>query len=195
MKNICVFGDSLVYGLGDVIEGGWVTRLEKKINSNKLKFFNFGIPGDTSRDLLNRISDEIKILNPDMIIVFIGANDSSYYTKTEETLISQDEYKKNIQKIFSISKKYTSNIIFLGLPRMDDSITTKWNFKTHFCNKNLSIFDNIIKNFCKENKIKYIPTKKAFNKKLLTDGAHPNPKGYHKLMNLIEKEINFKSFI
>jgi len=71
IKTISVFGDSLVYGMGDSHEGGWVSILQKKMKDDFI-FWNFGIPGDTSKDLLGRIEEELKNKKADVVIIFIG---------------------------------------------------------------------------------------------------------------------------
>ena len=66
LKTICVFGDSLVYGVGDSQEGGWVSRLQSKLKE-KYNLRNYGIPGDHSGDLLERIDEECKEKKPDIL--------------------------------------------------------------------------------------------------------------------------------
>ena len=186
IKTISVFGDSLVYGMGDSIDGGWVSRLQHKIKG-KNKFLNFGIPGDTSKDLLERIDEELKDSCPDIAIVLIGANDSQYKNSTDNVLIGTEQYEKNLQKIIEKIKKYTNEIIFVGLPKMDNDITTNWNYIYNFCNENLQKYDNIIKQFCEKNSFKYIYIFDLLDKSDLSDGAHPNETGYEKIAEKIEK--------
>src|SRR3989344_4142587 len=174
IKTISVFGDSLVYGMGDSLDGGWVTRVQHKIKG-KNKFLNFGIPGDTSKDLLERIDEELSESKPGTVIVFIGANDS--------------QYKNNLEKIVEKIKKYTNEIIFIGLPKMNDDITTDWHYIYNFCNNNLQKYDAIIKNFCKENSFKYIRLFDLLEESDLDDGAHPNSKGYEKIADRIEVSL------
>lgn len=186
MKIISVFGDSLVYGMGDSIDGGWVSRLQHKIKG-KNKFLNFGIPGDTSKDLLERIEEELKESSPDTVIVLIGANDSQYKNSPNNTLVGVEQYEKNLEKIVEKIKKYTDNIIFIGLPKMNDDITTVWYYIYNFCNENLQKYDTLIKKFCEKNSFKYIYIFNSLDKSDLSDGAHPNEKGYEKIAEKIEK--------
>ena len=194
MKNIYVFGDSLVYGQGDLIPGGWVTRLQKKLGES-FNFKNFGIPGDTSEDLLNKLEYNLKNTKPDLIIISIGANDSQYKKDKNKTLTSAEQFKKNLNSILKITKKYSNNIIFIGVPCMDDTITTCWHYLYFFCNENILKFNKIIKNFCVSNNIKYVDIYNSIKPEDLSDGAHPNPNGYQKISEKIEQAIDFKAIL
>ncbi len=185
-NNISVFGDSLVYGQGDTKEGGWVNRLQHKVKG-KTKFWNFGIPGDTSVDLLNRLDKELTEKNPNIAFVLIGANDSQYRKGglEEETLINLEDYRKNLKTISESIKKYTSDITFISIPNMNDSITKIWDYQYHFCNKNIEKYNNEIKKICEENDFIYINIFGLLDEDDLSDGAHPNSKGYEKIANKI----------
>ncbi|MBU4480107.1 hypothetical protein KKG48_01520 [Patescibacteria group bacterium] len=191
MKNISVFGDSLVYGTDDDgKKGGWVIRLQNKAGE-KNRFWNFGICGDTSTNLLKRIEKNCEEKNPDIAMVFIGANDSQYKTEKENTLVNIEDYKNNLEEILKILNKYTQKIIFIGLPKMNDGITTNWNYKYYFCNENLKKYDDEIKKFCEKNNLKYIHIFDVLNENDLSDGAHPNSIGYEKIADKIYKSVVF----
>lgn len=194
IKTISVFGDSLVYGMGDSQEGGWVSRLQEKLR-DKAIFWNFGIPGDTSEDLLGRIQEELKGKKPDMAIVFIGANDSQYKDEPENTIIKPKQYEENLRKISEAIKKYTNEIIFIGLPKMNESITMDWKYIYSFCNNNLSQYDKVIKDFSEQNDFKYIPLFDLLENEDLNDGAHPNPNGYQKITKRVESFLSANSLI
>ncbi len=186
IKTISVFGDSLVYGMGDSHEGGWVSILQKKMKDDFI-FWNFGIPGDTSKDLLGRIEEELKNKKADVVIIFIGANDSQYKNESSNTLIPQEQYKKNLKEISNFVKIYTDKIIFIGLTNMNESITTNWHYIYNFCNKNLKKYDKVLKQFCKENNFSYIYLFDLLNISNLSDGAHPNFNGYEKIADKVKE--------
>lgn len=187
--NISVFGDSLVYGLDDNNKKrGWVSRLQNKVDE-KNKFINFGVCGDTSSDLLERIDQELKRSNPDIVIISIGANDSQYKNLEKNTLVNIENYKKNLEKILNKTKKYSFRIIFVGLPKMNDEITTNWKYLYNFCNSNLNKYDKVMKDFSKKNNLQYIHIFDLLNKEDLIDGAHPNSVGYEKIANKINENL------
>ena len=50
--------------------------------------------------------------------------------------------------------------------------------------------DNILKELCDENKIKYIPMQDVLQKNDFIDGLHPNTKGHKKIFEQVKKYIN-----
>ncbi|MBU1557480.1 hypothetical protein KKC45_00790 [Patescibacteria group bacterium] len=187
--SIYIFGDSLVYGQGDTQPGGWVNRLQEKLGTD-YGLRNFGVPGDTSKDLLNRIENQLGSSRPNLIIISIGANDTQYSENPNETLISQDQFKKNLEEILQISRNHSAKIIFVGIPQMNDSITTNWHY-LHFCNKDILKFNKEIKKFCKENDLQFVDIFGITKPEDLSDGAHPNSSGYEKIMEKIYEDIDF----
>lgn len=61
-RNICVFGDSIVWGAWDKEKAGQVNRLAIYYqNSNDENIvYNLGIPSETTTDLLKRIKNELE---------------------------------------------------------------------------------------------------------------------------------------
>ncbi len=83
------FGDSLTYGTGASLETSYPASLEKIIG---YKVINDGIPGEETRDSVNRISQELDKYKPQLVIIFLGGND----------LLRQrphEEIKENLHKI------------------------------------------------------------------------------------------------
>ena len=61
MKDIVtiIFGDSISYGLYDKEYLGWVNRVKLNLNSNHY-IFNLAIPGQSSKDILNKFEIELQ---------------------------------------------------------------------------------------------------------------------------------------
>lgn len=80
MSTICVFGDSIVWGEGDPVGGGWVSRLKRYYEEHNcgVSVYNLGIDADTSEWLLSRIESETLAREPDIVVIAIGINDSIY---------------------------------------------------------------------------------------------------------------------
>jgi len=61
--NICILGDSIVYGAWDEEKHGYVNRLMEDLKENNQveNIYGLGIPGETTAGLLKRIDTELKI--------------------------------------------------------------------------------------------------------------------------------------
>ncbi|MCW8966124.1 MAG: GDSL-type esterase/lipase family protein [Candidatus Pacearchaeota archaeon] len=183
--NICVFGDSVPFGRIDPENGGWVQRLKFYIEKQGLynKVFNLGVPGDTSRDLINRIENETRVRKHDVIIIQIGFNDS--VDIKGKMNVKLNEFEENIDKMIKISKKFTDKIIFLGLSNCDEEKTLKIK---DFCFKenNLERCDAKINKICDKENITFISMRDVLDiKEDLEDGLHPNALGHEKIFKRI----------
>lgn len=190
--KILVFGDSLV---SDAIYEGfenWVTKLRKFFKG--FSFFNLGMGGETSKDLLKRVDGEIKARGADIIIIRIGTNDARYNNKVAKSVeTSLVDFKRNIKKLIKICKKYTNKIIFLGNIPCDESKTTPtiWSENEFFVNESLKKYNDVMKEVCNKEKIYFIDLfnkfrKINYKKLLLDDGLHLNSKGNKKIFEIVK---------
>lgn len=191
--NILIFGDSITWGAYDPEQGGWATRLRNyfEAQDNDTDVYNLGISGDTTADLLERIEIEAKSREPNLIIFAIGINDAQFIHSTNDLRVSPDEFQQNLAKLLSTGKKFTDEVVFVGLTRVDESKTTPipWNTDKSYTNENIERLDNAIKKFCEDNKLKFIPMESVVGNDDLIDGLHPNTKGHIKIFNLMKSEI------
>ncbi len=196
-KRICIFGDSITYGANDKEMGGWVERLKVFVwNNSDYHVYNQGVSGNTSSDLLKRVKVEIEARNPEIIIVSIGANDSSFRDSLGHEKVALEEFKKNIKTIYEITKEYSNKIMFLGLCDINEDKTDPipWNTDAHYRKENILEYNEFIKSFCKENDLFFVEILDVVNIDDLEDGLHPNAKGHEKIFQkvkdyLIDKKI------
>ena len=200
MSRILIFGDSTAYGRWDK-RGGWAERLRSLYMEKNIinidpywEVYNFGVDGDCSKDLLERLEFEIKQRitegEGEIIIVFaIGLNDS----QIGRIGIGTELFKSNIEKLCNIASKYSSKIIFIGLNSVDELKTNPmpWDDENMFyTNEKIEKYNNIIKSICQENNIHFIDMFNEFNKlnykKLLEDGLHPNSEGHQKMFEIVK---------
>ena len=210
MPQILVFGASITQGLWDK-EGGWANRLRKYLDSlylsGKLKedwdVFNLGIVGNTTKDLLRRIEFETKqrILSGNALtIISIGLNDSQWINDKKIHRVPPQNFKQNIIKIFQIAKKYTKNVVFLGLTPIDESKVDPipWAPERSYKNKLIKQYNQLVEHICKESNVSFLDIfnkwMKIDYKKLLYDGVHPTAAG-HKLIYTAIKNFLSKNKI
>lgn len=191
--NICVLGDSIVYGAWDEEKHGYVNRLREDLKENKQveNVYALGIPGETTAGLLKRLDSELTPRTPDTIIIGIGINDTIYIKTKQQESINIKEFISNISKIIAIATTYTNNILMLGLTNVIEERTTPilWNDNEIYFNDTIKKYDIALEDYCNMNKVQYL---KLFDLLQQTDffddGIHPNEKGHEKIYKAIKKK-------
>jgi len=207
MFGISIFGDSITFGRGDNNNEGWCDRLKTYFESKDYYncLYNLGICGDTTTNLLERFDAEAKarvkyVRDQDrQVIVFsIGINDSRLLTKDNIPETDISAFEKNIHTLICKAKKYTDEIIFIGLTPVDENLTLNYE-DTIFTNKRIKQFNTKIKEICQNNNLSFLDMFKEFSKlnyqQLLSDGLHPNSKGYEEMYELIKAFLVQKQII
>lgn len=198
MVKILVFGDSIAWGAFDNEKGGWVERLKTHFLQNYeeqgVGIYNFAVSSNDTRGVLKFLGSDIEKINQiekeDLILLFsIGSNDPRYIVEPNNVFITEKEFDENLQKIIELAQKYSNNIIFTGLMKVDDKLTQPWNENEFWENKSIESYNKIISQKCAENKINFIPLFNIINESDLSDGLHPNTKGHEKIYNHIKEKL------
>lgn len=198
MVKILVFGDSIAWGAFDNEKGGWVERLKTHFLQNYeeqgVGIYNFAVSSNDTRGVLKFLGSDIEKINQiekeDLILLFsIGSNDPRYIDEPNNVFITEKEFDENLQKIIELAQKYSNNIIFTGLMKVDDKLTQPWNENEFWENKSIESYNKIISQKCAENKINFIPLFNIINESDLSDGLHPNTKGHEKIYNHIKEKL------
>jgi lysophospholipase L1-like esterase len=189
--KICIFGDSIVWGSYDYKEGGWVNQLKNYFIKKDVGVYNLGISGENTEKLLLRIKSEAKAREASVIIFAIGINDTQFIHSKNSYRLSEKDFKKNIKKIYEISRDITKKIIFIGITNVDESRTDPipWGPDKSYKNERIDKFNMILENFCFDKKISFISLSGVLEKKDLYDGLHPNPNGHSKILKKIKREL------
>lgn len=205
--NYIVIGDSITYGIGDFESGGWATMFKKYIiNKDDSKVCNnyvhvAAFPGATSTDILNKIESILKSFNhkefTNTIILSIGINDTQEFNGNYKNSIEQ--YRTNIEQIAKCVMDKGFNMIILGLTRIESDEKFLWKPNKYYNNDIISEYDNDLslilgydgelKEFCNNNRIKYIPMQEVLKKEDFIDGLHPNHNGHKKIFEKIIDNI------
>lgn len=184
-KIINIFGDSIVWGAYDS-EGGWADRLKKDLIKSKTDYsevYNLGIAGDSADGLLKRFKIENEIRNPNVIIIGIGTNDASYLKSMGGNYVSLDKFENNLAEIIIQAKKFTDEIIFVGLIKADEKKVgpAPWATDFYYNNKDIKIYNEKIKDICAKNELLFVEMFDLLSDDDLEDGLHPNSKGHEKM--------------
>ena len=202
MANILIFGASGTYGAWDR-KGGWAQRLRGFLDEKTLSglyehlIYNLGVSGNTTEDLLERFEFEtkqrLKEEKEEPIFIFLtGMNDSQFIHSKNQVRFTPEQYKDNLEKLLNLAQKFSLKIIFMGLWPVDETKTTPipWNADKSYKNEYIQKFNEILRVFCKENKVPFIEIfDKLMNidyKNLLEDGLHPDSEGHQKIFEIVK---------
>ncbi len=220
-KNISIvaIGDSLTQGVGDSksVGGGYVTRLQKKVASTynvKAASQNFGVSGNTSSQIIDRVSFDQNIHNAlpsaDIITVTVGGNDFMHLLKkkgmdlTEKDIANEQQaFDQRLGVLLADIRHYNSNapIYLVGIYNpFSIYLSNVKDAKTAFINwgkgtaevagtvNNTYYVD--INNLYQTDYANKKAEKTGINPYLSNDDHfHPNAKGYDMMTNKIFDEV------
>ena len=195
--NIVIFGDSITYGAGDNEKGGWVNRLRLSLENisseDEYNVFNMGIDGNVTQEVKERFASDLKpriIKDFKTVIVFaIGINDAQ--TFADKDRVSIKEFTDNIAWLIQEARKYTDDVMFIGLSRVDETKVKPLRFDTSksYDNAKISAYDKKLKNLCLNNGVFYLSMFDLLDDADLLDGIHPNSQGHKKYALRVEEAI------
>ncbi|MFC7370201.1 GDSL-type esterase/lipase family protein [Fictibacillus iocasae] len=190
--ELTAIGDSLAFGVGDEEGAGYIGDVKfryEKATGRTLELKDFGVPGDTSSDMLKRLNrgdflDEVK--ESDILLVNIGTND---LLKATDDLQNLDERKiekakmQFVRNMIAAFKKVENNqrnvpIYIIGLYN-----PVKENEKQEKVEKVIQEWNNETKKAAVAYPaVTFIATDDLFRGKqkevYFSDQLHPNKKGY-----------------
>ena len=119
MKKVMFQGDSITDADRNRSDNHFMagyTQFVKYALDGQFEFLNYGISGDTSRNILARHKKEVEIVKPDFLVTLIGINDvwRNAHNVVEEATTSE-EFINNVIEIIKQTKAIVPHvkIIFL----------------------------------------------------------------------------------
>lgn len=190
--NILIFGDSIAWGASDIESGGWVERLKVHFfqNEEDIDVYNLGVSGEKSGDVLKRFESEAIVRDPDMIIFAVGINDSCLSEKGTR-IVEAAVFRENIVALMKQSRKFTKNVIFVGLIRVSESQTCpiQWKPEKYYTNKSIEQYDDLLQSLCREERLSYVNMRDTVGHQDLDDGLHPNASGHKKMFERVLEDV------
>lgn len=198
------FGDSITQGFWDS-EGGWPVRVRRFFDTKYLaeksegylSFFNLGVDGDDTGDIIKRFENEVSArLSGEVLFIFAtGTNDTIF--RQEDNLSEPSEYIEKLADLHEKAKKYSDRIMFVGLTPVQDELLNPmpWS-KTGKCylTQRMRLFDEALRLFCKQQGSTYINVWDKFNQHdlqdVMYDGVHPNDAGHEIIYNEVKKALS-----
>lgn len=201
--NVLIFGASITQGFWDT-HGGWAQRLRtyydelqlQDLGKAGLEFFNLGISGNSSHDLLQRIEGETKARSwrnkLPIVMVEIGTNDSS--VDHGAIRVPLETYRANLEELIKKAAPLSSKLIFVGLPSCDETRTTPVSWGDYrYTNESIERYEHAAAEVVKAHNLPFIPIFGTFKAKLdagedlLTDGLHPNNEGHQFIFEVVRQ--------
>jgi lysophospholipase L1-like esterase len=191
--RITAFGDSLIYGYGDPIGGGWVEQLRRHwmAQDQGHVLYNLGVRGDTTAQVNQRLEQEFLLRGelrnrvPDLMILSVGVNDSPRVGKRSMT--NFDRFSLEIVNLLDKAQNLCP-VIFVGMVPVDES---KMPFLDclHFNHEDQFHYKEATKAACQVRDIPYFDLFDLWRSRgqawildhLSPDGLHPNTKGYRSI--------------
>ncbi len=141
---------------------------------------NRGISGHLSCDLLERLESELKETKATVLSILIGINDVWRRYDGNDRITSPEEYKKNLEAIIKIAKKYVREIILLE-PFLIPADPAKAVFR-----EDLDPKIQVIREVARKYKVEFVPLDGIFAEKCVftdpavfsADGVHPADDGH-----------------
>lgn len=189
---IGIWGDSVTYGACDNQALGWAGRLRKALPADdRYHIYNFGICGQSSRDLLKRFQIEFEATLPEKVFFAVALNDSKYPLNTSISFVSLEEYKENMLKLIQLAKTHTKDITLIGPTCVGGHFKSPRG--SFFQDQEILKYRDALKEISHNLNISFIDLFDVLDPKSdLEDGIHPNAKGYQKMFEAIFPRINFR---
>ena len=199
MRNkILIFGDSITYGAWDLELGGWVNRVRLSIDKDRkirsCHVFNLGISGQVTGEILERMDPECRSrIREDantIIVIAAGINDS----RLEKGVIRvpAPEFRKNYLRLIETARRYTDNVICVGLTPVDESRTNPVWWDRTMCWKNslADEYDSMIREICSLKGTEYVDVHDLVDPLTNHDGLHPDAGGHKRIALAVRAALN-----
>jgi lysophospholipase L1-like esterase len=196
--RIIALGDSLIYGYGDPVGGGWVERLRRKwMNPEEPGhvLYNLGIRGNGIVQVAQRLEQEFRhrgeLRNrfPDLIILSVGVNDSPRLGKPDgKNFTKLEDFEIHLANAIEQAKRLAP-VLFIGMVPVDE---TKMPFLDclYYNHQDQYRYKEAIRKACQIRQVPYLDIFSLWmerdetwrKSRLCADGLHPNTLGYETLL-------------
>ncbi len=196
--KVIALGDSLIYGFGDFVGGGWVERLRREWMSPEGAghvLYNLGVRGDRTKQVAIRLEQEFNCRGelrnhvPDLILLSVGVNDSARISKpTGKLYTDMESFREQIAHLLDVAQNLCP-VLFIGMTPVDE---TKMPFMDCLYYNHLDQYryKEATLQACQQRDIPYLDIfdlwlsrgNNWINSQLGEDGLHPNVTGYQTLL-------------
>lgn len=181
--EISAWGDSITYGEGDKEALGWIGRLRKELYETEHSVYNRGICGDTSEDVLKRFVIEVGSIEPELIFLAIGINDSKFPNGGSDNKVPFAAFQQNTEKLILEAKAKSSKVVLVGLTEVNERQIQS---SSIFTNEVIAKYDAHLRELSQKEGVPFVNMQGVLDIETdLEDGLHPNASGYEKMFKVI----------
>lgn len=209
--RLLALGDSLVYGFGDPVGGGWVERLRRQWmtpGGANHALYNLGVRGDGVRQVSARLEDEFKSRGelrnrvPDLIILSVGVNDSPRLGRPDgKNYTDFDQFQSDMAALLDRACRLCP-VLFVGMIPVDEAQMPFLNC-LYYNHADQYRYKEATRLACAERHIPYLDLFDQWMARGLEwsktqftdDGLHPNVSGYQTLLHDILSWQAFQHWI
>jgi lysophospholipase L1-like esterase len=193
-----VMGDSLVYGFGDPIGGGWVERLRRRWlapGQDQFVLYNLGVRGDGVRQVELRLEDEFRTRGelrnrvPDLLLLSVGVNDSPRLGRPDgRNFLAIDAFKIELANLVNQAIELCP-VLFIGSVPVNEA---KMPFLDclYYNHADQQRYNTVTRQICQERNVPYLDLFERWmargldwcHQHLSEDGLHPNSAGYEAML-------------
>lgn len=205
--KIVALGDSIIYGFGDPIGGGWVERLRRGWmvpGSEGHALYNLGIRGDGVKQVAQRLESEFRTRGevrnqlPNLMILSVGVNDSARLNRPRgRNFTDFEHFQAELAQLLDQATRLCP-VLFIGMVPVDES---KMPFLDclYYNHVDQRRYVEATVLACRQRQIPYLDIFSSWmereeawrRERLLEDGLHPNVLGYQ---TLLEAVLNWSPF-
>jgi lysophospholipase L1-like esterase len=197
--RLLALGDSLVYGFGDPVGGGWVERLRRQWmtpGEPNHALYNLGVRGDGVKQVARRLEDEfrhrgeLRNRHPDLIILSVGVNDSPRLSRPDgKNFTELAEFQASLKDLLERAQKL-GPVLFVGMVPVDPLKMPFLNC-LYYNHADQYSYKEATRLGCAAQQIPYLDLFDLWMSRgaswcqaqLTQDGLHPNVTGYQNLLH------------
>jgi len=197
--RVVALGDSLVYGFGDPVGGGWVERLRRRWMQSpdeEHALYNLGIRGDGVLQVAQRLEDEFRhrgeLRNrlPDRMILSVGVNDSARLARFDgRNFTDFDRFQAEMETLLNRARRLCP-VFFIGMVPVD-ALKMPFRGCLFYNHADQYRYKEATRIACEERQIPYLDLfdrwlargEDWWQQRLCDDGLHPNVLGYQSLLD------------
>jgi lysophospholipase L1-like esterase len=209
--RLLALGDSLVYGFGDPVGGGWVERLRRQWmtpGSANHAFYNLGVRGDGVKQVARRLEDEFRhrgeLRNrvPDLIILSVGVNDSPRLSRPEgKNFTELGQFEGEMADLLDRACNLCP-VLFVGMVPVDPVKMPFLNCM-YYNHADQYRYKEATRIACQARQVPYLDLFDLWlgrgvrwcQAQLTEDGLHPNVNGYQQLLQDIVTWDAFQQWV